>query len=200
MLCRIVLKDSFRQIHVDPLHDYVFDEYAVGDLFLEFGWRSNRGYWNLVASSLEHAHNQTSFHVTVVSEHGRNDVAHVSVDAICWETMSTPQDCERVPSAGVAAGSPGADREMMPIPPDCERVPGSGITTGVTHASWETLSIPPDRTHIPDCERVPGNDGDAGDPFFVWFYVDGGILVKVRFFQDGRRLRRAIESLASDHF
>ena len=51
-----------------------------------------------------------------------------------------------------------------------------------------------------DCERVPGNGGDAGDPFFVRFYLDDGILVEVRFFQDGRRFRRAIESLASYYF
>ena len=61
MLCRIDVKDSFRQIPVDPLHaakfGYVFDEYAVVDLFLQFGWRSSPGYWDLVASSLEHAHN-----------------------------------------------------------------------------------------------------------------------------------------------
>ena len=32
------------------------------------------------------------------------------------------------------------------------------------------------------------------------FYVDDGVLVEVRFFQDERRLRRAIESLTLDHF
>ena len=108
----------------------------------------------------------------------------------------------------------------MPIPPACERVPGSGITAGVTDAGWEMRSIPPDFTNIPgigvaagapgsdretmptpsDCKRVPGNGGDAGDIFFVKFYVDDGILVEVRFFQDRRKLRRAIESLGSDHF
>ena len=44
------------------------------------------------------------------------------------------------------------------------------------------------------------NGGDAGDLFFVRFYVDDDILVEVRFFQDRRRLRLAIESLESDHF
>ena len=51
-----------------------------------------------------------------------------------------------------------------------------------------------------DCERVPGNGGDAGNPFFVRVYVDDVILVEDRFFQDGRRLRRPVESLASDNF
>ena len=45
MLCRIDVKDAFRQIPVDPLHaakfGYVFDEYAVVDLFLQFRWRSS---------------------------------------------------------------------------------------------------------------------------------------------------------------
>lgn len=58
----------------------------------------------------------------------------------------------------------------------------------------EVMPIPP------DCERVPGSGGGAGDRYFVRFHVDDGILVEVLFFRDGRRLRRAIESLASDHF
>ena len=91
-------------------------------------------------------------------------------------------------------------------------VPGSSTTAGVTGSVWETMSIPPDFTHIPgagvaagtpgpdretmptpsDCKRVPGNGDDAGGPFFVRFHVDDGILVEVRFFQDERRMRRAI--------
>ena len=51
---------------------------------------------------------------------------------------------------------------------------------------------------LSDCECVPRTGGDAGYHFFVRFYVDDGILVEVRFFQDGRRLRRAIESLPPD--
>ena len=191
------------------------------DLFLLFGRRSRLGYWNLVASSLEHAYNQTSYQHAVAFEHGRSAVAHVSVDADAgWETMPIPPDCQRVPSTGVIAGNPHANREKMAIPLDCERVSGSGITAGDTDADWETISIPPDCIHITDigvatgapgpdwetmsipsdCERVPGNGGDIGDPFFVPFYVDDGILVEVRVFKDGRRLQRAIVSLASDHF
>ena len=136
-----------------------------------------------------------------------------------WETMLIPPDYERVPSAGVAAGYPDADRKTMTIPPDCKHVPGSGITAGVADTGWETMPIPPDYRRIPgagvaagapgpdqetmsipsDCERVPGNGGDAGDSFVVRFYVDDGILFEVCFFQDGRRLRRMIESFALDH-
>ena len=157
----------------------------------------------------------------MVSEHGRNVVAHVSVDADAgWEPKPIPSDCGRVSCAGVVASSPDFGRETMPIRPDCERALGSCITAGVTDAGWETMSIPPHRVHIPgagvvagapgpdretmpipsDCERVLGNGGDVGDPFFVSPYVDDGILVEVHFFPDGRRLRRAIESIASDHF
>ena len=153
----------------------------------------------------------------MISEHGRSAVAHVSVGADAgWETMPIPPDCERVPSASVVAGSPDTGRETMPIPPDWERVPDFGVTAGVTDVGWETISIPPDQAHIPgagapgpdretmpipsDCERVAGNEGDAGDPFFVRFCIDDGILVEVRSFLDERRLRRAKESLASDLF
>ena len=214
----------FRQIPADLLHaakfGCVFGEYAVVDLFLQFGWLSSPRYWDLKPSSLEHAHNQTSFQDAVFSEHSKSAVAHVRVDGDAGWEMPIPPDCERVPSAGVFAGTPDAGRATMPIPPDCERVPGSSITAGATDAGWETMSIPPDHTHIPsvgvaagapgpyretmpipsDCERVPGDAGDAGDPFFVRLYLSDGILVEVRFFQDGRRLRRSIEPLASDHF
>ena len=78
----------------------------------------------------------------------------------------------------------------MSIPPDRTHIPGADIATGAPGPDRETMSIPS------DCERVPGNGGDAGGPFFVRFYVDDGILVGVRFFQDGRKLRRAMESLA----
>ena len=200
---------------------HVFDEYAAVDLFLQFWWRSSPSFWELAASSLEHAHNQTSFRDAVDLKHGRSVVGHVRMDADTgWETMPIPSDCERVPSAGVVAASPDAGRETMSIPSDCERASGSGITAGVTDAGWKTMSIPPNCVHIPcvnvaagapshdqetmpipsDFERVPGNGCDAGDPFFVRFYVDDGILVDARFFQDRRRLRRAIESVASDPF
>ena len=55
---------------LDSLHaakfGYVFDEYAVMDLFLQFGWRSSPVFWDLVISSLEHADNQKSLQDAVV--------------------------------------------------------------------------------------------------------------------------------------
>ena len=171
MLCRIDVKDAFRQIPVDPLHaaklGYVFDEYAVADLFLQFRGRSSPGYWDLVVSPLEYAHNQTSFQNATVSEHGRSAGGHVRVDVDAGrETMPVPPNCERVPSAGVVAGSPDAGRETIPIPPDCEREPDSGSTASVTDTDWEMMPIPPDRTHTlgagvaagtpgPDRETIP---------------------------------------------
>ena len=85
MLCCSDIKDVFRQIPVDRLHaakfGYGFGGYAVVDLCLQFEWHSSPGCWDLVASSLEHVHNQTSFQDAVVSEHGRSAVAHVTADA-----------------------------------------------------------------------------------------------------------------------
>ena len=44
MLCCIDVKDAFRQIPIDPLYaakfGNIFDEYAIVNLFLQFGWRS----------------------------------------------------------------------------------------------------------------------------------------------------------------
>ena len=49
MLYRIDVKDAVRQIPVDPLHaakfGHAFDEYAVVDLCLQFGWRTSPSYW-----------------------------------------------------------------------------------------------------------------------------------------------------------
>ena len=43
ILCRIDVKDAFRQVPIDPLHaakfGCFFDEYADVDLFLQFGWQ-----------------------------------------------------------------------------------------------------------------------------------------------------------------
>ena len=171
------------------------------DLFVQFRWRSSPGHWDLVASSLDRAPNQTSFQDALVSKHARSAFAYVFVYANAgWETLPISPDFERVPSASVVAGSLGPGRETMPIPPDCEHVPGSGVTASATDAGWESISIPPDRIHVPgagiaagapdpeimlipsDCERVTGTIGDAGDLFFVRFYVDDSILLEVRFF------------------
>ena len=209
MLCRIDVKDAFRQIPVDPFHagefGYVCEECAVVNLFLHFWWRSSPGYWDLLALSLDHAHKQTSFQGAMISDNGRSPVAHAGVDAGAgWETMSIVLNCERVPSAGDVAGSPDAGRETMPIPPGREHVQSSGVTTDVTDLVGRRyryrqmahthkapalplapLTLTGRRCPTSECERVHGNGGDAGDPFFVRFYVEDGILVDVRFFRTG---------------
>ena len=81
----------------------------------------------------------------------------------------------------------------MSIPQDRSHIPDAGVAIGAPGPDRETMPIPS------ECERVLGTGVDAGDPFFVRFYVDDRILVEARFFQDGRSLRRAIESLASGH-
>ena len=100
---------------------------------MELWWRSSPGYWDLVASSLEHTHNQMRFIEAVVCDHGKSIEAHVNADAdVVWETISIPPDCKCVPSAAGATSSPAAGRETMPIPLDCECVSGFGITAGAT--------------------------------------------------------------------
>ena len=198
MWCRIDAKDALHHIMVGPLHasknGHVLGEYAVVDLFLQFGWRSSPGYWDLVAWSLEHAHNQTSSEDPMVSELGRSYVEHVSADADAGlETIPILPDCERVPDSRVTGGAPDVGWETIRIPSDRTHIPDSGVAAGASGVDRETLPIPS------DAERAPGTGGDTGDPFFVRLYVDDSILVKERFFQDERRLRCVIESLASDH-
>ena len=47
MLCRLDVKDAFRQIPVDPMYaiklGYAFGEYALVNLFLRFGWCGSPG-------------------------------------------------------------------------------------------------------------------------------------------------------------
>ena len=51
-----------------------------------------------------------------------------------------------------------------------------------------------------DCGPVSGSGGNAGNYFFVRYYVDDGILFELQWWPDGRRCLRAVQSLASDHF
>lgn len=61
----------------------------------------------LVASSLEHTHNHTSFQDAVISEHERSAVPHASVDADAgWEKTPIPPYCERVRGTSGDAGGP----------------------------------------------------------------------------------------------
>lgn len=148
MLCRVDVKEAFRQVHVAPsgasAFTYVFEGQAVVDLRCQFGWRSAPGFWSLSSSALEHSHTHTSFQTSMVTAEGAAAVQLVKV----------------VP--------PEAGRAAIPVPADCRPVDGEG--------------------------------GYAGSPYWVRYYVDDGVLVEVRFFKDGRRCLRAVQSLASDHF
>ena len=86
-----------------------------------------------------------------------------------------------------------------------------------THTTFQTASVLPvgaesvDHVHIVsptapaarlprDCATIVMDGGFAGPAFFVRYYVDDGVLVEAKFFQDSRRCRRAVQSLASSHF
>jgi len=146
LLCRVDVKDAFRQILVDPsgaaVFGYVMGDEVVVDLRCQFGWRSSPGFWSLFSSALEHSHTHTSFQTASVLPEGAKAVDHVRI-----------------------------------VPPDVSAV-----------------SLPR------DCEPVVMDGGFAGSEFFVRYYVDDGVLVEARFFRDGRRCLRAVQSLASDHF
>ena len=134
LLCRVDVKDAFRQVLVDPtgapVFGYVFGDRVVVDLRLQFGSRNSPGFWGLMASALEHAHTHSTFQGADVSQQGAAAVAHVRIS----------------PPRGV------------PV-----------------------VSI------LGDCGPVFGSGGNAGNYFFVRYYVDDGILVEVQWWPDGRR-------------
>ena len=65
VVCRVDVKEAFRQVLVDPVGASVFGYVTGGrvvvDLRLQFGWRNSPGYWGLLASALEHAHTRSTF-------------------------------------------------------------------------------------------------------------------------------------------
>lgn len=60
LLCRIDVKEAFRQVPVDPsgasVFGYTMGDQVVVDLRCQFGWRSSPGFWSLFSSALEHSH------------------------------------------------------------------------------------------------------------------------------------------------
>ena len=81
VLCRVDVKDAFRQVLVDPVgapvFGYAMDGYVVEDLRLQFGWRNSPVFWELIASALEHAHTHSTFQDAAVSPQGAAAVEHV---------------------------------------------------------------------------------------------------------------------------
>ena len=77
---------------------------------------------------------------------------------------------------------------------------GTGEHRDVAYRGQPTESGRPSPSLPPEC-RVPRGPGRGGRSLFcVQYYADDGILVEVRWWSDGRRCRRASESLGSDHF
>ena len=81
LLCRVDVKDAFRQVLVDPsgspVFGYVFGDRVVVDLRVQFEGRNSPGSWGLMASALKHAHTHSTFHGTDVSQQGAAAVGHV---------------------------------------------------------------------------------------------------------------------------
>ena len=79
-LCRVDVKDAFRQVPVDPAGAPVSESVAGGhvvvDLRLQFGWRNSPGFWGLVTSALEYSRTRSTFKSTVVPRQGQAAVAH----------------------------------------------------------------------------------------------------------------------------
>ena len=110
LLCRVDVKDAFRQASVDPAgapaFGYVFGDRVVVDLRLQFGWRNSPGFWGLMASALEHAHTHSMFQGADVSQQGAAAVAHVGISPPRGvPVVSTPGDCGPVSGSGGNAGT-----------------------------------------------------------------------------------------------
>ena len=110
VLCRVDVKEAFRQVLVDPagasVFGYVTGGRVVVDLRLQFGWRNSPGYWGLLASALEYAHTRSTFQSAVVSPQGAAAVAHVGITPPRGvPVVSLPRDCRPVPGTGGNAGS-----------------------------------------------------------------------------------------------
>ena len=92
------LKSAFRQVPVSPggaqAFAYVFGEFLVVDLRLQFGWRGSPGWFGLVAGAIEHAQCNTPVEEAVFTPSGLRAVEHVRVE-------------------------PPTGRPVMPVPPHC---------------------------------------------------------------------------------
>ena len=110
VLCRVDVKDAYRQVLVDPVgapvFGYAMGEYVVVDLRLQFGWRNSPGFWGLMASALEHSHTHSTFQNAAVSPQGAAAVGHVRLAPPRGGSVtSLPRDCRTVSGSGGYAGS-----------------------------------------------------------------------------------------------
>ena len=109
-LCRVDVKDAFRQVPVDPAGAPVSESVAGGhvvvDLRLQFGWRNSPGFWGVVTSALEYSRTRSTFKSAVVPRQGQAAVAHVVVALPRGGPVVTlPGDCQPVPGTGGNTGS-----------------------------------------------------------------------------------------------
>ena len=110
VLCRVDVKDAFRQVLVDPVRAPVFryamGEYVVVDLRLLFRWRKSPGFWGLMASAPEHAHTHFTFLDAAVSQQAAAAVEHVRLAPPRGGSVtSIHRDCRTVSGSGGFAGS-----------------------------------------------------------------------------------------------
>ena len=110
VLCRVDVKDVFRQVLVDsvgaPGFGYAMVEYVVVHLPLQFGWRDSPGFWGLMASALERAHTHSTFQDAAVSPQGAASVEHVRLAPPGGGSVrSLPRNCRTVSGSGGYAGS-----------------------------------------------------------------------------------------------
>ena len=105
LLCRVDVKDAFRQLLVDPAGSpafgYVCGDCVVVDLRLQFVWRNSPGFWEWMASALEHAHTHSTFQGADVFQKGAAAVAHVGIPPPREvPVVSAPGDCGPVSGSG----------------------------------------------------------------------------------------------------
>ena len=109
-LCRVDVKDAYRQVLVDPVgapvFGYAMGEYVVVELRLRFGWRNSPGFWGLMDSALEHSHTHSTFQYAAVSQQGAAAVEYVRLAPPRGGSgTSLPRDCRTVSGSGGYAGS-----------------------------------------------------------------------------------------------
>ena len=98
VICRVDVKDAFRQVLIDPVgapvFGYAMGEYVVVDLRLQFWWRNSPGFWGLMTFALEHAHTHLTFQDAAISLQGAAAVEHVHLaPSRGGSVRSLPRDC-----------------------------------------------------------------------------------------------------------
>ena len=75
VLCRVYVKDAYRQVLVDPVmapvFGYAMGEYVVVDLLFQFGWRNSPEFYRLMASALKHPTSNLRFKMRPFTHKGR---------------------------------------------------------------------------------------------------------------------------------